>query len=320
MLSQRVLAITAVFFLILGPIACSRESKVTQPPEEQKVAMAPPPPVQEQAPAQQGQQVQQPESSSAQPEYQPPAQTAEPAAAPVSKPRKRAATAAAPAATAEPQAEPATNSHEQAVVPSPSRRVDESTESGTKWEPEPQAPAVPPAPPKPTTAMVAEGTILDVRLTQSLSSATARVGDKFTGVLERDLEANGQVLAPKGSRVTGQVTEVAGAGKVKGLAKLAVNLTAIEVGSERYTIDTNTVSQTAEKSTSRDAKVIAGGAGVGAVIGAIAGGKKGAAIGAAVGGGAGTAGVLATKGKEVEYPAEHKLSFRLEKEVEMKLP
>ena len=92
------------------------------------------------------------------------------------------------------------------------------------------------------------------------------------------------------------------------------------MGDERYTIDTNVVSQTAEQTKSRDAKVIAGGAGVGAVIGAIAGGKKGAAIGAAVGGGAGTAGVLATKGKEVEYPAEHKLSFRLEREVEMKLP
>ena len=49
----------------------------------------------------------------------------------------------------------------------------------------------------------------------------------------------------------------------------------------------------------------------GAAIGAIAGGKKGAAVGAAVGGGGGTAAVLATKGKEVEYPAESRLTFTL---------
>ena len=51
------------------------------------------------------------------------------------------------------------------------------------------------------------------------------------------------------------------------------------------------------------------------VIGGIAGGGKGAAIGAAVGGGAGTAGVLLTKGKEVEFPAETKFEFELQKDV-----
>ena len=324
MLLQRFLVISAVFFLLLAPMACSRESKVTQQPEDQKVAMAPPPPVQEPAQSQPSEQF---PSESPAPEvdsYEPPARTSEPAAAPTSTTRKRSSKPAAQApvaaepAQSEPMAEPASN--EPSVVPSPSRRVDEPTESRAKWESEPQAPAVPPAPPKPTTAVVAEGTIVDVRLTQALTSAKALVGDKFSGVLERDLEVNGQLLAPKGSRVSGKVTDVAASGKVKGLARMAVTLTAIEVGDERYTVETNTVSQNAEQTKSRDAKVIAGGAGVGAVIGAIAGGKKGAAIGAAVGGGAGTAGVLATKGKEVEYPAEHRLSFRLEKDVEMKRP
>ena len=65
---------------------------------------------------------------------------------------------------------------------------------------------------------------------------------------------------------------------------------------------------TAESSTTRDAEIIAGSAGVGAVIGAIAGGKKGAGIGAISGGGAGTGVVLATKGKDVRYAAESRLS------------
>ena len=80
-------------------------------------------------------------------------------------------------------------------------------------------------------------------------------------------------------------------------------------------ITTKDLAAEAESSTKRDAGVIGGGAGVGALIGAIAGGKKGAAVGAAVGGGGGTAAVLATKGKEVDYPVESKLTFSLDKEL-----
>ena len=58
---------------------------------------------------------------------------------------------------------------------------------------------------------------------------------------------------------------------------------------------------------------------MGAAIGAIAGGKKGAAVGAAVGGGGGTGVVLATKGKDVEYPAESKIDFTLDQDATIKL-
>ena len=69
------------------------------------------------------------------------------------------------------------------------------------------------------------------------------------------------------------------------------------------------------QATGRDAKVIGGTAGVGAIIGAITGGGKGAATGAAVGGAAGTGAVLVTKGKEVDYPAESRLTFTLDREL-----
>jgi len=45
------------------------------------------------------------------------------------------------------------------------------------------------------------------------------------------------------------------------------------------------------------------------LIGGLAGGGKGAVIGAAAGAGAGTAGAAATGKKEVEFPAETRLSF-----------
>jgi hypothetical protein len=52
-------------------------------------------------------------------------------------------------------------------------------------------------------------------------------------------------------------------------------------------------------------------------IGAIAGGKKGAGIGALTGGGAGTGVVLATKGNEIRYAPETRLSFTLANSVQM---
>jgi hypothetical protein len=76
-------------------------------------------------------------------------------------------------------------------------------------------------------------------------------------------------------------------------------------------ISTKSFVAVAQNTKKRDAAVIGGGTGVGALIGGIAGGGKGAAIGAAVGAGAGTGTVLATKGKELHYPPETKLSFTL---------
>jgi len=75
----------------------------------------------------------------------------------------------------------------------------------------------------------------------------------------------------------------------------------------------------ADSTKKQDATKVGVGAGLGAVIGAIAGGGKGAAIGAAAGAGAGGATVAATRGKEIQLAAEHKLNFALSHDVSVKL-
>jgi len=183
---------------------------------------------------------------------------------------------------------------------------------------EPVAPP-PPPPPPPVTAVVPAGTLLEVRLTEYLSTKTNQAGETFEMQLEEDLIVGGQLLAPEGSRVTGRLTHVKQSGKVEGLAQMEMDLQKIFVGDEEYPLKSDGLNYEAAATKQEDAKKIGIGAGIGALIGAIAGGKKGAAVGTAVGAGAGTGAVLATSGEEVEFEIEHLFQFTLEREVEMKV-
>ena len=315
--------------LLIPFAACGSDEKAAQEKEQaaaqqQAPAQQPPaqqPPQQNTQPQTQGysQQPSAPAEYPAEPTVKAPAQS-KPRPAPA-KSRTRT-----PQRTQEPSYEPQpapagdvaenrSGQDDTVVMPSPRRRVDD----GSGMDTAPRAPAAPLPPPAPTTALLKEGSVLDIRLLDEISTARDKQGDTFSAVLDRDLEVDGKLVAPKGSKVTGKLTEVVSAGKVKGLARLSMVLSSMVVESERYSLETNPISIEAENTKARDAKTVGAGAGIGAVIGAIAGGKKGAAIGAAVGGGAGGAGVLLTKGKEIEFQPEHKFSFRLEKDIEMKI-
>lgn len=183
----------------------------------------------------------------------------------------------------------------------------------------PSEPSAPPPPPAPTTLAVPSGTSLQVRLEQPLSSKTSQSGQTFETSLEDDLAVEGQLVAPRGSRLIGTVVNAQASGKVKGRAQMSIRLSQIIVDADAYDISTNTLSFEAQSTAKKDAARIGIGAGAGAVIGAIAGGGKGAAIGSAIGAGAGTGVTLATSGKEVEFPVEQLFEFRLEEGVEMNI-
>lgn len=166
----------------------------------------------------------------------------------------------------------------------------------------------------PKAVKVPAGTALNVVLSTSLNSGKNKAGDVFTGNLAEDVVVDGRTVLAKGTKIEGKVVSAEGAGKVKGVGRMSLDLTSATVGGKSVALSTKAVAAEAQNTKGRDAAVIGGAAGVGAAIGAIAGGKKGAAIGAGVGGGAGTGTVLATKGKEVDYPAESKLEFTLDKD------
>ena len=156
---------------------------------------------------------------------------------------------------------------------------------------------------------VPTGTAITVTIDQSISSKNAKAGQGVVATIAQDVTANGKVVIPKGAHAKLVVSGAQASGRLSTPAKLYLRLKSVEVHGKTYTIATSSSGRTMGGKGKRDAGFIGGGAGAGALIGGLAGGGKGALIGAGVGAGAGTAGAAATGKKEVEFPAETRLSF-----------
>jgi hypothetical protein len=170
----------------------------------------------------------------------------------------------------------------------------------------------------PTPTVVPAGTTLTVRLGETISAKTATAGQAFHGTLARTISVDGQEVIPSGSSVEGEVTEAQSQGKLKGAGILAVRLTSVEIHGRGYNISTSSVAQQVKGKGKRSLVAGGGGAALGAIIGGLAGGGKGAAIGALAGGGAGTAGGAYTGNKELVFPAETALSFKLKESITLR--
>ena len=147
---------------------------------------------------------------------------------------------------------------------------------------------------------IPEGTALPLELETALSSETAQVETPVRARLKQALVVNGVTALPAGAIVSGNVTSVERAGRVKGRSSLAFSFSQVRADNISAGIRTAPLSFVGEASKGEDATKIGAGAGVGAIVGGIVGGGDGAAKGAAIGGAAGTGVVLATRGKEVE--------------------
>ena len=129
---------------------------------------------------------------------------------------------------------------------------------------------------------------------------------------------NGRVVIPKGAHATGIVRDAKSAGRFKGGAELTVSLSSVTVNDASYDLQTSDFKQTSKGKGKRTAEMIGGGGAAGALIGGLAGGGKGAAIGAAIGAGGGTAGAGLTGNREIAWPAETQLTFKLLQPLEIK--
>jgi hypothetical protein len=158
---------------------------------------------------------------------------------------------------------------------------------------------------------VPSGTNINVRTDEQIQAdANNNVGKVFTGRVTEDVANNGNVVIPKGSPA--ELTTV------KDGSKVAVDLSAVTVGGQRYAIEGASYKSGKIGANKTTAKYAGGGALAGAVIGAIAGGAKGAAIGTIAGGAAGAGTQAITAGKSVNIPAETVLTFKTAEDLQMR--
>src|SRR5205814_4253313 len=119
---------------------------------------------------------------------------------------------------------------------------------------------------------ISAGTLIRASMVDSLSSGTAREGETFQASLEDPITANGQVVFPRGSQVSGSVVAVHRSGRLSDPGALQLALNSISNGSQTAHITTEPLLVRGESHTKSNVEKIGGGAAVGAIIGAIAGG------------------------------------------------
>jgi hypothetical protein len=156
---------------------------------------------------------------------------------------------------------------------------------------------------------VPAGTSLLVRMIDTVDSSKNAVGSRFSASLETNLEVDGVVVAPAGTKVYGRLAQSKEAGRMAGKSELRLELTEIVLNGTAYPVLSSDYQVGGKSSGGRSAKRILGGAGLGAAIGAIAGN---AGMGAAIGAVAGTTAAVVQKGQTVNVPSETLLEFRLQ--------
>ena len=180
-----------------------------------------------------------------------------------------------------------------------------------------QPPAQAPQPPPPPQPVVKEvtipaGTVIPVRITETLDSKTAQQNDAFHGALASDLGVQGVIALHRGAPVVGRLVDVHEAAHFKGSALLSLELTELQRGGQKISITTDTYTKEGAGRGKNTAVKAGGGAAFGAIIGALAGGGKGAAIGGLAGAAAGTGVNAATRGQQVVIPTETLVNFQLQ--------
>jgi len=176
----------------------------------------------------------------------------------------------------------------------------------------PASPKKTEAAPRRVTVTVPAGTELIVRLSDTIDTGKTQQGAPFEGGLAAALVADGKVVAPVGSMVTGTVTKVVSSGRLNRPPELGLSLSALApAGMAPTQISTAPWEVKGESHKKRNLEMGGGGGGVGALIGGLAGGKKGALIGGLVGAAGGTGAAAYTGKKEIVLSPETKLTFKL---------
>jgi len=175
----------------------------------------------------------------------------------------------------------------------------------------PAQPAAPvyEAPKGPVT--IPQGTLLQLRTSESVGTRRAKDGEPVQFTVIRDVAVGGVLAIPRGATVHGVVTEVKQAGDLGGSPVLALKLTSLDLGGQSYPLDSDQFKVKGPNKAGQTVGKAVSGAIIGTVIGCAVSRGTGCAIGAAAGAGAGMAASAASPGPGVWIPAEALVTFHL---------
>jgi hypothetical protein len=165
------------------------------------------------------------------------------------------------------------------------------------------------------------GTVMVASLQNTISTKSNHLGDRVTLRTVEPVQIGGMPAVPVGSTVTGEITHIEDAGRVKGGAELTLRFVELVTTDGKSYPLTSEPFRLATKGDGKESTAeIAGGAAVGGIIGGIAGGGDGALKGAAIGGILGTGVAVATKGDNITLPAGQKIRVVVASPVTMVKP
>ena len=166
--------------------------------------------------------------------------------------------------------------------------------------PAPEQMATPPAEPPPVDdrrfveLTVEKDSVIGIRLEHDVSTNTARIEDRVTALVTRDVLVDGRTAIPAGARLEGNVALVEPGGRFRERARLGVRFTRLVLSDDSVVrIETETIYRDGESPAGEATSKIGASAVIGAILGGVIGGRKGAAIGGTAGAAGGTAAVAA---------------------------
>jgi hypothetical protein len=169
-----------------------------------------------------------------------------------------------------------------------------------------------------------EGTLLKVKIDETLATDSTVAGSRFSGTVTEAIERNGRVIIPVGSTLEGRVTEVRGGRRISGAAMMhletsdvtlpdgthyIVHAQLIDTGKSEFNVDNEGTLK--RKDHAKETLAIVGGVtGAGAATGALIGGGVGAVVGAGIGAGVSTY-IWLKQDRQATLPKDALLVFSL---------
>ena len=186
------------------------------------------------------------------------------------------------------------------------------------------------------TLTVPPGTVLDTKLSQTLSTALNTQGQLFAAVLSEPVVVNGNQIVPAGATIRGRIAVLSRPGRIKGAGKmLLVPETLAFPNGQTFTINAVLLHAYGAPGARianaegviqgptgrmRDVKEVGIGIGGGGLLGTMIGGAHGAFIGGLIGGTAGLVDSFRRRGPDLMLPSGTELKFELNRELAVTRP